>query len=90
MKKVFQIMKREAIFQVIFVFFVFITLITSLAVLLGPLEVSDSKVVKILNSSELLMWSFILVPSVIISLLIGACMTFWKMKWPTREEDIFF
>lgn len=92
MKKVFKVIINEGIFHVVVSFFVLIAIFIAILLLIasgiGASQVPKSEFVQMLNDREILLWSSIFVPAVVISLLIGVCMTLWKMKWPTREENL--
>ncbi len=77
MNRVLKVMVREGVFFVVLFFFALIGSAAGILIFVGSYKVD----------SQLLILASIFVPAVVISLLIGVCMTLWKMKWPTREGD---
>ena len=77
MNKVLKVMVKEGVFFVVLFFFALIGSSAGILIFIGSYKVEN----------QLMNLFLIFGPAVVISLLIGVCMTLWKMKWPTREGD---
>jgi len=83
MKKIIQTIKREEVIPIMFVVFIVVTLATSFSVIMAPFQFHTGAVIT--NKSVLFHALLILTPPGIISLLVGVCVTIWKMKFPSKK-----
>jgi hypothetical protein len=82
-----RVIEKEEILQTTGIFFLFIALASTAAVMLAPLEIPKAQRGLYFASDPSGIHSLliaIIIP-VVLAPIIGACMTLWKLKWPSQD-----
>jgi hypothetical protein len=88
MKKLLQLWRKEEIPQTTGWVFLLMAIASFAAVLLAPLQMTKEQAVLIYanDPNGIGQWVFALSIPTALALVVGVCMTLWRLKWPSKEE----